>query len=85
MQKDYEKLKEKILKFGTINLTDLELNQLLFLEEDLKEKNAQKRLLQACGIHAWSSLAEHLFEEEEQKDSSSFFLKRYWQIYLKGV
>ena len=52
MQKDYEKLKEKVLKLGTINLTDLELNQLLFLGEDLKERNAQKKLLQACGIHA---------------------------------
>ena len=52
MRKDYEKLKEKVLKLGTINLTDLELNQLLFLEEDLKERKAQKKLLQACGIHA---------------------------------
>lgn len=48
MQKDYEKLKEKVLKLGTINLTDLELNQLLFLEEDLKERNAQKELMRIC-------------------------------------
>ena len=48
MRKDYEKLKEKVLKLGTINLTDLELNQLLFLEEDLKEESAQKELMRIC-------------------------------------
>ena len=45
MRQNYEKLRKKVLELGTINLTDFELNQLLFLEEDLKEEAAQKELM----------------------------------------
>lgn len=48
MRQNYEKLRKKVLEFGTINLTDFELNQLLFLEEDLKEEAAQKELMRIC-------------------------------------
>lgn len=48
MRQNYEKLRKKVLELGTINLTDFELNQLLFLEEDLKEEAAQKELMRIC-------------------------------------
>lgn len=75
MRKDYEKLKEKILKLGTINLTDLELNQLLFLEEDLKEKNAQKKLLQVCGVRTWSQSYRTFIQSRRTKILLLFFEK----------
>lgn len=50
MRQNYEKLRKKVLELGTINLTDFELNQLLFLEEDLKEEAAQKELMRICAF-----------------------------------
>lgn len=41
----YLKLRAKVLSEGTINLTDYELNEIVFLEEDIQEEIAEQRLM----------------------------------------
>lgn len=45
MKERYLELRTKILEEGTVGLTDYELHELVFLEEDLKEEIAQQKLL----------------------------------------
>lgn len=41
----YLELRTKVLSEGTISLTDYELNEIVFLEEDIQEEIAEQRLM----------------------------------------
>lgn len=56
MKKRYKELKKKIICYGIDSLTDFEQNELVFLEEDLKEAAEQKRLVSILADRSFFAL-----------------------------